>query len=150
METRFGFGESIVFAAFAGLSFTPAASVCEMRDGTLFAIVYLTLATALHVVLLGLGRTQSLAAVGTVLLAGAASSLASTVAPAAVGLTAALAFARGRFVRPRPFERPARVELGLASLALAVVVLTVSPSYAGVSLAIWAFFLAESAYFLLP
>lgn len=151
METlRFGFGESVVFAALAALSFIPAARVCEIRDGTLFTVWYLTLATAIYVVLLGVRGAQSLAAVGIVLLAGAASSLASTVAPAAFALTAALGVARGRFVLLRRFERPALVELGLAALAIAVVVLTVSRSYAGVSLAIWAFFLAEALYFLLP
>jgi hypothetical protein len=151
METlRFGFGESVVFAALAALSFIPAARVCEIRDGTLFAIWYVTLAAAIYVVLLGVRGAHSLAAVGIVLLAGAASSLASTVAPAAFALTAALGVARGRFVFPRRFERPGRIELGLAALAIAVVVLTVSRSYAGVSLAIWAFFLAESLYFLLP
>jgi hypothetical protein len=147
---RFGFGESVVFAALSALAFIPAAHVCEARDGTVFAICYVTLATAIYVVLLGVRGAQSLAAVGIVLLAGAASSLASTVAPAAFALTAALGVARGRFVFPCRFERPARIELGLAALAIAVVVLSVSRSYAGVSLAIWAFFLAESLYFLLP
>ncbi len=147
---QFGFGESIVFAAIAGLAFTPVATACEVRDGTMFAIVYLTLATAVYVVLLGLGRARSVAPVGLVLLAGAASSLASTLAPAAFAFTAALAIARGLFLHPHRLQRSARVELGLATMAITVVVLTVSRSYAGVALAIWAFFLAESAYFLLP
>src|SRR5262249_34692504 len=126
---RFGFGESVVFAALAGFAFTPVATVCDVRDGTMFTIVYVTLATAVYVVLVGLGRAQSIAPVGIVLLAGAASSLASTLAPAAFALTGALAVARGLFLRLHRFHQPARAELGLAALAITVVVLTVSRSH---------------------
>src|SRR5262245_41376310 len=83
---RFGFGESVVFGALAALSFIPAARMCEIRDGTMFAVSYVTLVTAIYVVLLRVRGAHSLAAVGIVLLAGAASSLASTVAPAAFAL----------------------------------------------------------------
>jgi hypothetical protein len=145
-----GFSGSVGFAALAGLAFTPVLTACDVRDPTTLAALYLTAVAAAYGVLVGYGEPEPLGRVGIVLIAGAASCLASSLAPTALVLTAALGFGRARSVSRARFERPVQVELGLACGALVAVALTVSRSYAGISLAIWSYFLVQSAYFLLP
>lgn len=153
MTTQRGtFIGTLVFGAIAALAFPPVTKLATAwMSATTAAALYFTAVAAIYVGALGTGRSLRLAAVVLASSFGATSTLlASTLAPTVLALTLALACSRARILYRGRLEHAWVVELVFALIALIAVQAVVSPTYRGIALATWAYWLVQSAYFLVP
>jgi hypothetical protein len=133
------FGRSAAFAACAALGWMPWIVIGGPRAP------YLVGVTSVYVAGLGGPIPAMLTAV-----AGGALLLAGDAAVLCVGLALALAVARSAFLYRAAPARAVVVETALAGGGLLFARLLGTRSPLGMALAIWAFFLVQSFFFLLP
>jgi hypothetical protein len=145
-----GFLEGILFAAVAALAFGSSVRfAARWVDPTVAAALYLTGVSAAFIFLVGTKRSARIAAVLLVGGVGVASALiADTLGPTAVALTAAIGVARARLVSPKRNARAGRLEIGIGVAALTLADHVARPSWAWLALAVWAYWLVQSAHFL--
>jgi hypothetical protein len=145
-----GFLEGILFAAVAALAFGSAVRFAsDWVAPTTAAALYLAGVSAAFTFLLGTRRSPRIAAVLLVGGVGVASALiAHTLAPTAVVLTVAIGVARARLLSPKRIARAGLVELGVGVVALTLADVVARPSWAWLALAVWAYWLVQSVYFL--
>lgn len=145
-----GFGRSLLFAAFAGLG-TGFVLVIEPVLGAANALaLYLISTVALYLFGLGTQPRRRLGAGGlTLLLGGVVWLLGPTPREAAIVAVALLSIGRSVICLPARGARAWAIELALSGggLLMAGVVLGSSPHSA--ALAVWAFFLIQSVFFLI-
>ncbi len=148
-----GFSRTLVFGALAAVGWPAAALlltvVVDARDAL---AIYLVGVAAVYVA--GLGRSPR-RALGNGLLALALGVALLLLAPGmgTVALGAALLVGLGRFRLHGGGERRTRaavLELGTLGLGLVLARALAGPSPIAVGLALWAFFVAQSLYFLAP
>jgi hypothetical protein len=144
------FGRSVIFAAVAAAGFVPFSIAATPWLGWQGVVIAYAIATA-TTYLIGAGPTRSqglLAGValglGATVVAIASPSAAVTVAAVAIGMGA---LRSGLLYRSR-FARAAVVEAALAGFGLAIAARLFDGSTFSVVLAVWAFYLAQSAFFL--
>lgn len=143
---------TLIFGAIAALAFAPVTKLASTwMSATTAAALYLTAGTAVYVGMVGTGRSLRLAAVVLASSFGITSTLlASNLTPTVLALTLALACSRARILYRGRLEHAWVAELVLALIALIAVQAVVSPTYRGIALATWVYWLVQSAYFLVP
>lgn len=147
-----GFPRTLLFGALAGVGWPAAALLLTVAFDARDALaIYLVGVAAIYVA--GLGGSPR-RALGNGLLALGLGALLLLLAPgmATVALGAALlvGLCRFRLYGEGGRTRAAVVELGTLGLGLALARALAGPSPMAVALAIWAFFVAQSLYFLAP
>lgn len=144
------FAGSVLFALIAALCLRPATALMErLCDGRAATLGYLSLVCVVYAALLTEQRSRRLAAVIVMAVAGAGVTvLGNDLLGASLVLTTTLAFARSRIALPRRHAHPWFVELCLGSAALLVAQHLFTNDALGLALALWAYLLVQSAYFL--
>jgi hypothetical protein len=147
-----GFARTLAFGAIAGLAAPTALLVLGPFFGgrATVEVVWLGAAAGYLLILAPALRTRLVVALGATTAAVAVLALSSSAAQAAT--FAALIVAAGRsllFERSQPL-RALAVEGVVAAGALFAAKLVGGPGLIGVGLGVWAFFLVQSAFFLVP
>ena len=142
------FGRSLVFAALAAAGLPVAVTFAGPILGVAASVrLYVIAAAAVYAV--GLAGERQLAAAALAGLAGVALAVLPLDLPAsALGAAAIVAGCRSLCWRQRPL-RAIAIELALGALGLALARFLASGGLAGLSFAIWGYFLVQSSYFLI-
>jgi hypothetical protein len=145
-----GFTKSLGFAAVAGLGVAPWVWLAApLLGGRAALTLYAVGASAAYLVGLGDSRRRGLAAAGV---AGGLAAAFAWVAPApedaVLGAALGLALGRSGVLYRAPFARALVLEATLALAAVGLAGHLFSGSLVSAALASWAFFLVQSAWFL--
>jgi hypothetical protein len=145
-----GFGRSLLFAALAAAAWPAFALLAGPGLGAERALrLYVVSAGALYAALLAPSAAAGARAGLVALAIGSGTALLDrSVAGAAAGAALALAVCRGAILFRRRPARHLALELALGAGGLALARAAAAPTVAGAALGIWAFGLAQSAWFL--
>lgn len=150
MTRASGFGRTLVFGALAALGLPAALALGAPLFGNAptlrAAVVGLALA---YVAILARGAADRVAAVAAAAVGGAALLvLPLGTAHTAVGAAALVALCRSGLLHRRPLPRALALEAALAAAGLALAALFAGPGAPSLALAVWGYFLVQSAFFL--
>jgi hypothetical protein len=144
------FSRSILFAAVAGLGLVPAMLLASRFVSQQTALcAYLTGIVALYLAVMAPRWAQGFRVGSVALVAGAGvAAMAPTLFWVAAGLALLLSVGRSVFLYQTKPGRAVVAEGGLALVGLGVAYLLIGPSWISVALALWAFLLVQSVFFL--
>jgi len=147
-----GLGRGLLFALFAALGALPFLLVfAGLLDPDTSLGLYMLGLTVVHVVVLAPSwrhaLTTPLLAAG---LCGVFALCAPGLATATLGALVVLGITRSALLHPRPFARALGCEVVLALPAAGALALLYDGSLLGSALAVWSFWLVQSAFALLP
>lgn len=147
-----GFLGGVVFAGVAAVAFRPIAGLAvEWMSSTTAAALTLVLIAAAYVALMAEARSHALGALTVVLGLGVTSAvLAERLVPTALVLSLAIAYGRARIFCRQRVARPWITEACLGLVALIAADAVATADRGGIALAVWAYWLVQSAYALLP
>ena len=145
------FSRSVVFGALAALLCVPCMMLVSPIAGTWNArAFYLVGVTALYIAGLSAARSRALrAAVAAAACAVVMALAARNTAELAIGLATVLGVARSGVLYPAAAARAAMRELVLLVGGLLFARFLISTSVPSTALAVWAFFLVQSCFFLI-
>jgi hypothetical protein len=144
-----GFGRSLLFGAFAGVAFVPFAMLATPFFGWSGAVAAYAVMSA-SVYLAGLGTTHRQGLTASVLLAlgvGAVAAVATSDRDVVLATALALAVLRSGLLYRSRFARALLLESTLAGAGLWLAGHVFDGSVTSTALAVWAFYLVQSAYF---
>jgi hypothetical protein len=146
-----GFARTLVFGALAGIGWPAFALVATPIAGGGGAIsLYVTACAALYAASLAKRRLHGIAAMLVVVtVAMAVTFVTGTPGGVALGAAIGIGVARSALLQHRRTGRAIAVEIALVGGGLALARFVAAPGALGTALALWSFFLVQSAWFLI-